>query len=552
MLIRAREWWEGLGRKSQLTIGLASLGVLIALIGFVAWANTPEYGLLFTKLSAPDAAAITDKLKESGVPYRTSQNSSAIEIPQQLVDETRMKLIALGLPQQDTASTGGDDILKTASMTDTSNMEQLRMQRSLEDRVSKSITSMDPVASATIHYAPSEKSPFATANKEATAAVFVTLKPGRTLSDENVRAIVRCTQMSFTGLTSDKSITVADSQGDLLWDGTRAGTMDGGDVDKRARTKEIAMRLDLTRALETAIGPRTCIVLPHVELKQGEEKRHEQTSQPGTPVQKSSSKEEYLAGRGAGGQLPIGAAGNITGPPTYQAAAAGNGGKFTKQTDSVTNSPTVLISDILIPAGGIKKLTVSVLLDSAKIPAADLAATIEKVKQIVETNVAADPSDLTLSRMVSVAAVAFDHSEEAASARAAAEAASAERTQRMAVFGVPLLIMAIMLFMLARASRKSFQLSPAGRQLALAGGINSLNGMPLMFDGEGNPLPGQMIGTDMVLGSDGPLGLAGSNAPRTFEVIQEAFDANLESILHLTRAKPEMVAALVKGWISEE
>ena len=29
-------------------------------------------------------------------------------------------------------------------------------------------------------------------------------------------------------------------------------------------------------------------------------------------------------------------------------------------------------------------------------------------------------------------------------------------------------------------------------------------------------------------------------------------DANLESILHLTRSKPETVAALIRGWISKD
>ena len=38
----------------------------------------------------------------------------------------------------------------------------------------------------------------------------------------------------------------------------------------------------------------------------------------------------------------------------------------------------------------------------------------------------------------------------------------------------------------------------------------------------------------------------------TYEVITEQFDANLESILHFSRSKPEMVARLVKSWIVED
>ena len=61
MLNRAREWWERLGRTNQITLALTTLGVLVALIGFVAWAGTPEYTPLFSNLSAQDANAITEK-----------------------------------------------------------------------------------------------------------------------------------------------------------------------------------------------------------------------------------------------------------------------------------------------------------------------------------------------------------------------------------------------------------------------------------------------------------------------------------------------------------
>ena len=63
MLDRAREWWEQLGRTNQLTLGLTTVGVLIALIGFVTWAGTPDYVPLFSNLSAQDANAIAEKLK---------------------------------------------------------------------------------------------------------------------------------------------------------------------------------------------------------------------------------------------------------------------------------------------------------------------------------------------------------------------------------------------------------------------------------------------------------------------------------------------------------
>ena len=53
------------GAHQQMTLGLTTLGVLIALIGFVTWAGTPEYVPLFSNLSAQDANAITEKLRKA-------------------------------------------------------------------------------------------------------------------------------------------------------------------------------------------------------------------------------------------------------------------------------------------------------------------------------------------------------------------------------------------------------------------------------------------------------------------------------------------------------
>ena len=128
MLNRVREGWERLGRTNQLTLVLTTVGVLVALIGFVAWASTPEYVPLFSKLSAQDANAIRDKLGESGVPYRLAQGGTTIEVPAQAVDEMQMKMLSQGLPQSSTA-TAGDDLKGINTMAMTSSVEKCDSQQ---------------------------------------------------------------------------------------------------------------------------------------------------------------------------------------------------------------------------------------------------------------------------------------------------------------------------------------------------------------------------------------------------------------------------------------
>jgi flagellar biosynthesis/type III secretory pathway M-ring protein FliF/YscJ len=71
-----------------------------------------------------------------------------------------------------------------------------------------------------------------------------------------------------------------------------------------------------------------------------------------------------------------------------------------------------------------------------------------------------------------------------------------------------------------------------------------------MMVGEGDP-SGMRVG-DALAGGSQVLALAPEEQVHTYEVIAEAFDSNLESILHLAKSKPETVAVLIKSWTTEE
>ena len=557
---RARDWWEGLGRNNQIILVATTLSVIIALVGFVTWASTPEYVPLFSNLNAQDEAAISDKLRESNVSFRLQQGGTAIEVPAQVRDEVRMKIMSQGLPQQ-TSATVGYELLDTkgTQLGVTQQQEDMTMLRAKEGEISKSIMSLEQVASASVHVAPSEDSPFASSKHDATASVLVTLRTGQSLSDENVRAIVRMTQMSYPGLT-EKGISVVDSHGDPLFDGMHAGGLEGGERIKQQRAIAQAKRTELQQLLDTTIGPHKAVVLVNAELNSDQEETETHRVEPGAVIS-SSSDTENLAGAGTIHPGAPGATANLPGAPpanpSLTGAAPGTptypgvtttdpAGNYKHET--VTKSMEAGHTDIhkIKAPGRIEKLTVSALVD-AKVPA-DQVATI---KQALETAIATDPTDATHSRLVTVAQIPFDRTSEDTESKAAAAARSADNIARMISIAVPLGLMLVCFFMLARALRKP-RLTLAQPQLALAGGgrldlESTDDGLALMDDEDS--LSGQTVGS-ILTPDNQPRGI-GSPGNKTYTVIEEAFDANLESILHLTRSKPETVANLVKSWLAE-
>ena len=544
MLNRLREWWEGLGRSNQMIVGGASLASVVALVGFVAWAGTPEYVPLFSNLSAQDASAITDKLREANVPYRLAPGGTAIEVPAQKRDEMRMKLLSVNLPQESSA-TIGYDVLKESGVSTTSGMEDQIIIRAHEGEIAKSLLKLSQVGGAIVHIAPGKESPFADSKVSASAAVVLTLKSGQQLDADNVRAALRLVQMSYPGLSEDK-ITITDSHAMLLHDPLHSNG-DASDIHKDEVARSQAKSAELQSVLDQTIGPNKARVLANVELNPDVKNIDETAATPGAVTSKTSESEK-TQGASEAAAPPVGVTANTGAIPTYDAKAAGGAGSNVHELTSTTTMPTVTVTKTISAPGRIEKLTVSALVDT-RVPADQLDA----IKQTLNTAIGATPGDAT--RLVTVAQVPFDHTADEEAAKEASAARNSENMTRMLASLVPLALMAISLFLLYRALRK-----PAprlGGQLALAGmgadgEMMALEPGMMAYDADGVPLPGQTV--DSLLNpAINAIGISSASGdPRTFEIIEEAFDSQLESVQHLVKSKPETVAALIKSWTSED
>jgi flagellar biosynthesis/type III secretory pathway M-ring protein FliF/YscJ len=183
--------------------------------------------------------------------------------------------------------------------------------------------------------------------------------------------------------------------------------------------------------------------------------------------------------------------------------------------------------------------------------------TVAALEQNVKTFVGADAT-ATPSRQVSVQQVEFDKTAIEAEKKAMDASATSDRTNRMLGYGVPLLLMLIMLIILAKGLKKLVPV--AGPQLALQG---ASAGKSLGL----SPAPLKTAGLDLTIGDndsklavvrDGEalentiLGLAQGEQVHTFEVINQNFDADLASVKHLASTKPDTVAALLKSWVAEK
>src|ERR1700727_1183733 len=86
-----------LTQKIGLFAVLAAIAAGIPL--FTNWERERDFKPLFTNMAPEDAAAVVQKLKESGVEHRLTENGATVLVPSEKVDDARLDLAGAGLPK---------------------------------------------------------------------------------------------------------------------------------------------------------------------------------------------------------------------------------------------------------------------------------------------------------------------------------------------------------------------------------------------------------------------------------------------------------------------
>jgi len=200
---------------------LRQVGVLAALAAVVAigvavalWSQTPNYRPLFSELAGSDAVSVTDALSASGVPFQIDAASGSILVPAERVNEIRMQLSAMGLPE--TSGAVGLEMLREKQDLSTSQfVEGVRYMHALETELARSISSLRNVRSARVHLAMPKESVFVRRRTPPSASVVLELSSGRRLQGDQVTAIVNLVSASIPAMTADR-VTIVDQHGSLL------------------------------------------------------------------------------------------------------------------------------------------------------------------------------------------------------------------------------------------------------------------------------------------------------------------------------------------------
>lgn len=248
---RANIFYNQPGVQRALPSIAAAIVAIVGIIIYVAL-QTPERTTLFSSLSEAEKSRVFEALKNGGTDVRIDPATGELTVPVGDYHNAKLNLAAQGIA---VPSIDGQSSLDDMPMGTSRSIETLKIKQAMEYDLARSISEIDTVNNARVHLAIPERSAFARNTQEPSASVFVELGVGRSLSSQQVQAIVNLVASSVPNLAKNK-VSIVDQSGRLLSHSVEdpASTASELQFQYRMRIEEL-YRTRVERLLTPIVGP---------------------------------------------------------------------------------------------------------------------------------------------------------------------------------------------------------------------------------------------------------------------------------------------------------
>jgi flagellar M-ring protein FliF len=441
-LARIRSVLSTISLGQKVVIGLLAVGLILGGFFFYNWITAPTYSPLFSNLASTDASAIVDELNAEGVSYQLTDGGSTIMVPNDQVYNLRLTMSGKGLPAgQDT----GYSLLDQQGITTSEFQQQVTYQRAVEGELAKTLEAIKGVNTAVVHIALPKDQVFVADQGKPTASVLLDLAAGTQLSGEQISAVTNLVSSSIEGM-DPKDVTVADSDGQVL---SAAGQVSAAAGDQRSAMEtdyENRLAANAQKILDQVLGPNHAVVSVRADLDLSQRQSTSETYNynQGTPPISSSQSTETYSGTG-------GAVGGVLGPENTGTTGGSGNSTYNKSDQTDNNAVDKTTTTTQDAPGSIKRLTVSVVMDGTV--AGNLNQ--QQVQSLIGNAVGLDTSR---GDAITVAAMPFDTT---AAQQAKAEVEAAKKAEQQAQMwslvktgGIALGILLVILIVWLRSRRR--------------------------------------------------------------------------------------------------
>ncbi len=346
-------------------MGAVTLGMVLFFVFVMARLSSGDMKLLYADLSPQNQNAMVRELEAAKINYQINDTRQEIKVPAQDVGRARMLLAEKGLP--DGGSIGYEIFDKDSGLSSTRFDQDIRQLRALEGELVRTVSTLKSVENARIHLVLPKRELFSHDEQTASASVFLKLRSGKRLDDEQIAAIQYLIAAAVPNL-DPKHVSIVDQNGTLLATGradTNAdGTGGGGGSDNVERMRT-AYEQRMTMAIEDIIGKIVGYgkVRAHVtaDIDYDKESTSAEIYDPEGQVARSTQSVSENEKEGAASASTVSVQNNLPGLPD----GGGAGDKRdSNRNEEITNFEiSKTVKSHTREGGEVKRISVAVLLD---------------------------------------------------------------------------------------------------------------------------------------------------------------------------------------------
>ncbi|MFA0078184.1 flagellar basal-body MS-ring/collar protein FliF [Vibrio artabrorum] len=386
-------------RQVVLVLSISICVALIVMLFF--WVKEPEMRPLGA-YETEELIPVLDYLDQQKIEYALEGNT--ISVPASEYNSLKLNMVRAGLNQERNA---GDDILmQDMGFGVSQRLEKERLKLSRERQLAKAIEQMQQVRKAQVLLALPKQSVFVRHNQEASASVFLTLRTGNNLKQQEVDSVVDMVASAVPGMKTSR-ITVTDQHGRLL----NSGSQDPMSTARRKeheleRNQEQALREKIDSVLIPILGFGNYTAQVDIQLDFSAVEQTSKRYDPNTPATRS----EYTLEDYNNGNTVAGIPGALSNQPPASATipqdvaqmkngATGQGSVHKEATRNFELDTT--ISHERKQSGAVNRQTVSVAIK-------DHQSVNPDTGEVVHTPI--PESEINAIRQVLIGTVGFDES----------------------------------------------------------------------------------------------------------------------------------------------
>lgn len=505
--------WRDMSIGRKVAIILIATGVLTGIIMISSYVNKASYAVLFSNLDPQDSGRIIEKLKSENIKYKVNDNT--ILVPKDKAAEIRME-VALDTSYQ----IKGYEIFDESKFGVTDTEAKIMYKRALEGELARTIKSMDEVENARVHLAIPDDSVFVRETEKATASVIIKPRGLKTLTAEQVKAVIALVSGSVKDLPKE-NIQILDTYGNLLsenlFDDAQGGTVSTSKQHEFEKLFEKRLESDIKQMLEAVFGQGKIAIKVNSDLNFDSKEITTIRYDKENVVEISSRIIEEKSKDNSGGGDTTGLDAQF-GDDSYEFTDDSATGSSYEKKDETVNSEVGKTQENVIKAPGeVTRITVSVIIDS------DRFEDVEKneVKNIVAAAIGYDEKR---GDTINISAMPFNTERQDIAKKEmelmekAAKKEKLIRTIIYSVFGTLFII--IFIILIAKLSkRKNRDEKPS---------------LDVVVGDKGGIIPKQPIAYEPVLEED--------DDKMSFE----------KEIQNYANKKPDQVVEVIRTWLSED